>query len=295
MDNFILNKKVKIIILILWFLLTTYFLIKWIIDDKSYESGFAIMALFASNIFSYLIPIKKDTFAIHIIKDTFKSKNLIQYGIDIEYPTIIYDDNTRIEKKINNLIEIMYTFYDVDIKNRKIIGEDLGSFTSFYDRTFQAENILSIRFMNDVYSVDAAHSNLEIITLNINLFNGEEFEFKDIFRSAGYKDIENVLKKKLSEHEHNDAFNLESIHLRVNQNFYIDSNNNLFITFFKYEIAPGVCGPIEIEIPFPEYKEFINPNGPLHPLYNKYVDSSIIEKGHTLHFLFNQDKCDRQL
>ncbi len=58
------------------------------------------------------------------------------------------------------------------------------------------ENLLCIKFTNFIYYDGAAHGNVEIITLNVNLFTGEEFEFKDIFRSYAYEEITTIVKEK---------------------------------------------------------------------------------------------------
>jgi hypothetical protein len=276
--HIIYNKKNRIIFVIIWFLLITYFLINWGITDKSFETGVAILALFASNIISIILPTKKDSFNIDIIEHEFQRNKNKNIDIDITYPVIEYKENTPIENKLNKLIQRIYFKYDVDIKKKKILSDDLEYFSSFYDETFRSENILSIRFNNDAFS-GGAHGEIQIITLNINLFNGEEFEFKDIFRSFAYREINKIVEKELEDHEWKEFFHDQPLMLRANQNFYINHENNLVVTFFKYELAPGNCGPIEVEISLDKFKEYINPNGPFHLLYNKYIDSSNISKG----------------
>lgn len=59
-----------------------------------------------------------------------------------------------------------------------------------------------------------------------------------------------------------DFFNFNEITIRDNQDFYLN-DDNIVICFFKYEIAPGCCGPIEVNIDINDLKDFINPNGPL--------------------------------
>ena len=51
----------------IWVSLFTYFLYSWAKDDQTFEVGVAALALFASNIFSIIIPPKKDTFKIEVI------------------------------------------------------------------------------------------------------------------------------------------------------------------------------------------------------------------------------------
>ncbi|MFY9089365.1 PdaC/SigV domain-containing protein [Arcobacter aquimarinus] len=294
-QQLIYNKRNRLFIVVLWFILITYFLIQWAIDDKSFETGVAILTLFASNIFSIMIPTQKDTFKVDITEKEIKLK--LKYSDDskVIYPIFKYKDNTSIERKINNLINFIYLRLQLDIKNKiplkDSLAEELGDFSSEYEVTYKNENILSLKFLSYFYYKGAAHGNSEIITLNINLLTGEEFEFKDIFRSYGYEPVEKIVKEKLLEHDCKDMyFDFESIHLRVNQNFYINNNDNLVIVFFKYEIGPGCCDIIEIEVNRKDFLDFINPNGPLSLLYSKYTEDRYIDKGHTFDYIFSLHK-----
>jgi len=294
-QQLIYNKRNRFILVVLWFILITYFLIQWVIADKSFETGVAILALFASNIFSIMIPTKNDTFKVDILETTIKLKLQDSEESKIIYPIIEYKDNTSIEKKINNLIKDMYLRHKLDIKNKMPIkdssAEELGKFSSNYEVTCKNENILCFKFISYFYYKGASHGNSETITLNINLLTGEEFEFKDIFRSYGYEPIEKTVKEKLIEHECKDMyFDFESIHLRVNQNFYINKNDDLVIVFFKYEIGPGCCDVIEIEIERKDFLVCINPNGPLNLLYSKYTENRPIDKGHTFDYALSLNK-----
>lgn len=215
-----------------------------------------------------------DTYKVKIISNEFKSDSAVKYGLDVVYPKVIYSDNTLIESKINRLIENLFTrYYGVNIVAKQAINDSLGQFNSTYEQTYKIENIIGLKFTNFVYSEGAAHGNAETISLNINLQNGEEFEFKDIFRSHAKNNLLSLVKKKLGEHQSKESyFDFDSIALRDNQDFYI-KNNTLVIIFFKYEIACGACGPIEISMNFSEITDFINPNGPLNFLYNfSYAD-----------------------
>ena len=289
MSFLLYSKKIRIIIALIWVSLFTYFLYSWAKDDQTFEVGVAALALFASNIFSIIIPPKKDTFKIEVIDNLIKSDKLLKHILDLKFPKILYKDNTSIEKKINLLISRVYLRHKIDIKSKKILDDNLGEFNSEYEITYKSENLLCIKFTNFIYTDGAAHGNVEIITLNINLFTGEEFEFKDIFRSHGLEEIKNIVKRKLLEHECKDVyFDFDSIELRNNHNFYLNNDNNLVIIFFKYEIAPGACGPIEIELNMHELKKYLNPNGPFSIMFNKYLDSSNIDKGHTFEFIFKK-------
>jgi uncharacterized protein DUF3298/peptidoglycan-N-acetylmuramic acid deacetylase PdaC-like protein len=228
---------------------------------------------------------KNNTYKVKIISKEFKSENIVKHGVDVIYPSIIYKDNTFIENKINKLIKNLFArYYAIDIEKKKILSDNIGQFTSTYEQTYKIENILGFKFTNYMYSDGAAHGNVEIISSNINLQNGEEFEFKDIFRSHAKDELNLLVKQKLHEYQNEENyFDFDIITLRDNQDFYI-KDNTLVIVFFKYEIACGACGPIEIKLHFSEINNFINPNGPLNFLYNHTSKNGTIPKTSSVDF-----------
>jgi hypothetical protein len=223
---------------------------------------------------------KDDTYKINIIEQKLTFKSNI---INIVFPKVKYEDNTLIENKINNLINDIYLRHGIDIKRKKVLEDSIGEFNSSFEQSYKIKNIFGIKFINWMYYDGAARGNGEIVSLNINLNNGEEFEFKDIFRGRYNDIIINLVKDKLKEHDCKDSyFDFDNIQLKDTQEFYI-SDNKLIIIFFKYEITPGCCGSIEISLDFNEVIMYINPNGPLYFLYSVY-DTSQVEKGHTILF-----------
>ena len=107
-NSLLYNKKIRIIIAFIWVSLFTYFLYSWAKDDQTFEVGVAALALFASNIFSIIIPPKKDTFKIEVIDNLIKSDKLLKHILDLKFPKILYKDNTSIEKKINLLTQLSH-------------------------------------------------------------------------------------------------------------------------------------------------------------------------------------------
>ena len=173
MSFLLYSKKIRIIIALIWVSLFTYFLYSWAKDDQTFEVGVAALALFASNIFSIIIPPKKDTFKIEVIDNLIKSDKLLKHILDLKFPKILYKDNTSIEKKINLLISRVSLRHKIDIKSKKILDDNLGEFNSEYEITYKSENLLCIKFTNYVYYDGAAHGNVEIITLNIKTVNSK--------------------------------------------------------------------------------------------------------------------------
>lgn len=269
--------------LILAIPLTLYFAYIWFKNDNSGESIFAFFSGLLIPFLLYLKNKKNDTFNIAINEKSFINK---KFNVKISFPKVIYSDNTLIENKINSLIESIFLRHHIDIKNKKILDDTIGEFESSFEKTYKIKNILGFKFTNFMYYNGAAHGNVEIVSLNINLYNGEEFEFKDIFRGKYQNNILNMVKDKLKKHRCKDSyFDFDSIQLNSTQEFYI-SEDNLVIVFFKYEIAPGACGPIEIRLKLDKISPYINPNGPLFFLYSKF-EQSYVEKGHSILYALN--------
>lgn len=179
---------------------------------------------------------------------------------DINYPKIIYNDNTYIQEKINKLIRDVYLEWDINITQINKSGWD-GEIRSNYSIIYKIKNLLGIRFNVYWYGMGAAHGNGSIIALNINLQNGEIFEFKDLFREWALESINSLIGKKILLYKKCNI-SPQTINVRGNQGFYIEKDR-IVIVFDTYEIASGSCGPIEIPLYFHEIKDFINPNGPL--------------------------------
>lgn len=255
-----------------------YFGIIWYQNDTSGESIFAFIT---GMLIPFLVSLRKkkeDSYKISITENQFISKD---NKINITFPKVAYKDNSLIENKINKQITNIYMRHHIDIKKKKYPVDEIGEFKSTFHQSYQIKNILGIKFTNYMYYAGAAHGNSEIVSLNINLQNGEEFEFKDVFRGKYIQHITDLVKEQLKQHRCYDSlFDLDSIRLKNTQEFYI-SENSLIIVFFKYEIAPGCYGPIEIELDLKKITKFINPNGPLFFLYSDY-DTSSVEKGHTI-------------
>ena len=183
--------------------------------------------------------------------------------IDISYPYIKYPDNTYIQNKINKLIKKTFKDgWDVDLTN--IDKTDwYGEVHASHELKYKIQNLLGITLEIYAYSTGAAHGNKTIIPLNINLKNGEFFEFKDIFRSWAFESVNSLVKKRLKDHpSYEFIFERIDVTVRNDQSFYLQKES-FYIVFDKYEIAAGAAGPIELELPIKDIKEFINPNGPL--------------------------------
>ncbi len=180
---------------------------------------------------------------------------------DIEFPKIVFESNTIVERKINKLIYNEFKNWGVDLNNI-IESNRPGEFNTEYTIVYRYRNLLGIRFFIYWNTIGAAHPNHALKTFNINLENGEIFEYKDIFRSWETENINSLLIKKLKNHECDCIDEDLEFDDEGNRNFYFE-NKKIIVVFGKYEVACGVCGPIEVALDFKEIRDFVNPNGPL--------------------------------
>ena len=179
----------------------------------------------------------------------------------IKYPIIKYENNTYVEGKINNLIKTFFSHWDVDINNIRL-SKWPGEINCNYDIAYKIHNLLGIRFNLFWYSTGAAHGNEEIITYNINLSKGELFDYRDLFESEYVSKIDTMLAQKIRVHDCPCIFNGFKFDNNERRDFYF-KYDGIVIVFRKYEVACGVCGPIEIKLLYSEIKEFVKQNGPL--------------------------------
>jgi hypothetical protein len=188
------------------------------------------------------------------------NKSMFAYelnGVDIEYPNITYHDNEKMEVKINKLIQKIYYGYDIDIKNKRVLQKDLEDFTSSYELTYNKNDILSLKFSSYFYFNGAAHGNTDVDGLNINLKDGKVLAFEDVL-DMKYKDqIVALVKDELLNHKCKDMFfEFLKIDVYKDQVFYI-KDDNLVVVYPKYDITPGVCGVVEVELDFEDIKDYI--------------------------------------
>lgn len=121
----------------------------------------------------------------------------------------------------------------------------------------------------------------------ISILTAETYEFKDLFRHDGLKNVSDIVKvilqtngqyvecRKEEEVILNNVFDRVVINkflgyqaancyesVRPDTNFYL-TQNEIVIKYSRYEIGPGAIGAPEIHIPYEKIKSYINPNGPL--------------------------------
>lgn len=241
---------------------------KWIYTAASL--GIAVGAINISSSFA-------DTLQeIPIVGNIVKLVNFSNYrikengfDINIKSPKIEGLKNEKLEYKLNKEFESqgkeLYNQYLKEVEQLKHENIDNHKMiTSWYDIKTDNEQILSIGlYLEEIQ----ASSYREIKYYNIDKKSQEILTLEGMFGSKDYiKIISENIKKQMKERMKdsdkvywlNDKYAENFDRIDKDQNFYINDNNELVISFNKYEVAPGYMG----------VQEFIIPNEIVYKLLN---------------------------
>jgi len=145
---------------------------------------------------------------------------------------------------------------------------------------------LFIRWMSSAHDLEKQYG------IALSLSTGEEYEFKDLFRSSSFSKLDLIVRENLKKKRQyfpcederkslkgfKDPFDYEALkkhlgyeprncfsNLKSDQRYYIVPGS-LVLPFSRYEIASGSQGVVEAKISLREISELVNPNGPLRDL-----------------------------
>ncbi|MDY0144121.1 MAG: RsiV family protein [Bacteroidales bacterium] len=243
------------------------FLITIIPSSKKYDSSNnqTIISQLNYDVFNYIIDSLSIDFS-YPYKGEWKDFYGLNNTYNVTYPVIKFKDNILVENKVKEQIREIFMFWELDIDNiEKSTWE--GEIKSNFKVVYKIHNLLGIRIETFWYGMGAAHGNISITSLNLNMANGEIFEFKDIFRSWSSDSIKQLLIEKLLNHSCVCVDEKVEIDNYDDKNFYFDSTG-INVVFSKYEVACGACGPVEVKLLYNEILDLINPNGPMKYIYN---------------------------
>ncbi len=194
---------------------------------------------------------------------TFKEYRVDEgnYQADIQVPKVDNMDNTALQESLNNKYlqesQQLYEKFMSDMEAQQAFGEDghLRVDSGFEVKT-ETEQLLSIgRYV--VETMASATTTLHYDTIDKQ--NELLITLPSLFKDNSYVEVisENVkqqMHKQMKEDdskiywvEETDPDAFKSI--TENQNFYINENNELVISFNEYEVAPGYMGVVEFVIP----------------------------------------------
>jgi hypothetical protein len=184
------------------------------------------------------------------IQDNTPDTNVKVAEIHLEYIEVAGLQNKLVEKKINEYIK-----GSIGI-NEKFDGtEDL---TMFIKEASIDGNLLSIVAEGTYYGHGAASAANQVLSINLNIKNGEPVQFKDLFRAGYQEKINQSAKTWFATQSYENSF--EGV--KDDQCFYFDGNN-LYLCFSEYEVAPGAEGIVTAKITLEDIRGLISLNGPL--------------------------------
>ena len=201
--------------------------------------------------------VKVLTFKNYVInKDTFK--------VNIKTPEITGLQNKSLERYLNekyiNENKKLYDKFMVDFENLKQSGGGHLGVNSGYVVKTDTDRILSIgRYV--VNTVGSSSTTLKYDTIDKK--NEVMITLPSLFKDDRYISAisENIKKQMNDQYKANknkfywvkgieQKSNVELFQqISSNQNFYINAENKLVISFNKYEVAPGYMGVVEFVIP----------------------------------------------
>lgn len=120
------------------------------------------------------------------------------------------------------------------------------------------------------YPFGAAHGLTTRKTPNINLKTGEFYKLSDLFKGGIYwtKYINDIISNMIkTDPQYTYVYPEGFKGISLNQDFYVD-NENLYIYFAPYDIAPYAAGFVTFKIPFKDIDSLINKNGAFYKAFN---------------------------
>ncbi|MBL4937292.1 DUF3298 domain-containing protein [Clostridium sp. YIM B02515] len=197
---------------------------------------------------------------------TFKeyTVNEDKYKADIKVPSIQGLKNKTLENSLNEKYlaenKKLYDEFKADMENLKKNGDGHLGINSGYVVKTDNENILSVgRYI--VNTVGSSSTTFKYDTVDKK--NEILITLPSLFKDKRYVDVisENI-KKQMREQMKSDPNKIYWIangskgdsmdifnKIPENQNFYINAQSQLVISFDKYEVAPGSMGIVEFVIP----------------------------------------------
>lgn len=195
----------------------------------------------------------------------------------IYYPKIKITNEKIIEKTINDKLWELCCFMpwgDKGVEKHcgSISPQDVLDYSYYGDFIveFYRENLLVLDIMGYYYPFGAAHGMPYRKTPSIDLTTGEFYSIGDLFMGGVYwlgelnKIIEHMIASDPQyEYVYKDGFKTISFE----QDFYVD-DENLYVYFPPYEIAPYSAGFVTFKIPFDNIQGMINKRGNFYKAFN---------------------------
>lgn len=186
------------------------------------------------------------------------------YNADIKVPSIQGLENKDLENNLNDKYltenKKLYEDFMADMKDMKSNGDGHLGVSSGYVVKTDNDRLLSIgRYV--VNTVGSSSTTIKYDTIDKQ--SEILITLPSLFKNDSYVNIisENIKKQMIEQNkaDENKFYWVEGIEKDINmdlfeqiskdQNFYINSEGKLVISFDKYEVAPGYMGVVEFVIP----------------------------------------------
>lgn len=180
-------------------------------------------------------------------------------------PKIYGMENEIMEKAVNKKL---YDLSQIDpvIPYKKADYTYSGDF----DVKFFKKNLLVLSLYGYQFYYGAAHGMPSQIYPHINLVTGKFYELKDLFKKdVNYVNLLSKIIKYKIENDPKYRYVYDDVFKKISKNqlFYVDENN-LYIVFTPYEIAPYSEGFVTFKIPFNMIMPIIDTKGDFWQSFN---------------------------
>lgn len=184
------------------------------------------------------------------VPDTTPGTNVNVATIHLEYVEISGLQDAVLERKINESIK-----GSIGVNEQYDGSEDL---TMLLRSVSLEGNLLSVLVEGTYYGHGAAGAANQVVSINLNVENGDPVQFKDLFR-AGYQErLDKLTQEWLALQRYSNHFG----GVTDDQCYYFDGGY-LYLCFSEYEVAPGAEGIVSAPIRLEEIRGLISRNGPL--------------------------------
>ncbi|MFD2445117.1 WG repeat-containing protein [Bacillus sp. CGMCC 1.16607] len=218
-------------------------LIKGMIDQRLRYYNLKGMLVWSPN---QIIPLNS---RFRVIERKYKpNKDYLVY-----YPEIQGMSVERIQKQVNKRLAELSGVKDIP-QNKQLEYSYSGEF----DISFFKKQLLVLELNGYNYPFGAAHGMPVKIFAHVDLESGAFYELKDLFKSNSYvKVLSDIIGEQIkTDPQYSYVFPDTYKGISPDQTFYVDENN-LYIYFAPYEIAPYAAGFPTFKIPFSAIDEIL--------------------------------------
>lgn len=141
-------------------------------------------------------------------------------------------------------------------------GTSIIEAQSGYTTPANMKGILSLRFQAYYYPEQAAHGVTGVSSITLNLKNGYQYYFNELFRpNSNYQGVINqIITEQIAARQIPILKPFEGVGPR--QEYYL-TPDSLVIYYQPYVYTPGYYGVLEFTIPYQQILNIIDPRGPI--------------------------------